>query len=96
MATGKARVLPLMFAASYPERTRAVVVNDVAATKRRSLEHPWGMSAEEIDAEVRVVRERWGTRQWPTSSVLASPAGNQPRVDQGERVAQQLRANRSR
>ena len=62
--------LALMFAATYPERTRGLVLIDVAATDRRSTAHPWGVTPEEADAIVRDARERWGRRElfdewWP-------------------------------
>jgi class 3 adenylate cyclase/pimeloyl-ACP methyl ester carboxylesterase len=56
--------LALLFAATYPERTRGLVLVDAAATQVRSPEHPWGSTTDELNAEVRDARERWGRREY--------------------------------
>ena len=53
--------LCFMFAATYPERTRAVVVVGAAATGARSPETPWQFTAEQWDDEIARVEADWGT-----------------------------------
>jgi class 3 adenylate cyclase/pimeloyl-ACP methyl ester carboxylesterase len=50
-----------MFAATYPERTRAVVLVGAAATGARSPETPWQFTEEEWESEIARVEATWGT-----------------------------------
>ena len=53
--------LCFMFAATYPERTRAVVVVGATATGVRSPDTPWQMTEAEWDEEIARVDVGWGT-----------------------------------
>ena len=57
-----------VFAATYPERTRAVVLVGAAATGARSPETPWQFTEEEWEAEIARVDEGWGTPSWWVTS----------------------------
>jgi class 3 adenylate cyclase len=74
--------LAIVFAATYPERTRGLVLVDVLASGRKTADHPWGMTREEIDAEVRAIRERWGTRAYFKEAWAGVP--DAPGVDPDE------------
>jgi pimeloyl-ACP methyl ester carboxylesterase len=53
--------IALLFAATHPERTRALVLYATYATPARHEDYPWGRSAEWIDEfDIRIERE-WGT-----------------------------------
>ena len=51
----------LLFAASYPERTAALVLLNVTASVMRDEDNPDGLSSELLDAAARVIRRQWGT-----------------------------------
>jgi pimeloyl-ACP methyl ester carboxylesterase len=65
-----------LFAATYPERTRALVLYGSFATWRKTSEHPWGLTAEIIEAWLSVMDQQWGKG---TSLDVAAPsaAGNE-------------------
>jgi pimeloyl-ACP methyl ester carboxylesterase len=53
--------MSLLFAATYPERVRCLVLYGTAA--RFSCEppaHPWGFTPSEVDAQLQEIDERWG------------------------------------
>ena len=50
-----------LFAATYPERTRALILFDPSARGRRSEEYPWGRTEEEWRRWLREVGEGWGS-----------------------------------
>jgi class 3 adenylate cyclase len=54
-------VLCTMFAASRPERTRALVLFSSMARLERTEDHPWGWSPEFFEAVYDFVERRWGT-----------------------------------
>jgi class 3 adenylate cyclase len=56
--------IAILFAATYPERTRALVLHDPSAKGRRSAEHPWGRSDEEWRGWLRDVGQGWGTAEF--------------------------------
>jgi pimeloyl-ACP methyl ester carboxylesterase len=51
----------LLFAATYPERTSALITLAVFAKRIHSDDYPWAPTAEERDAVARDVEARWGT-----------------------------------
>ena len=53
-----------VFAAQYPERTRALIVWGCQATWVRRPGHPWGYEREEYDAMVHALRESWPSREY--------------------------------
>jgi pimeloyl-ACP methyl ester carboxylesterase/class 3 adenylate cyclase len=53
--------LSLLLAATYPERTRALVLCGAEVCERKSEDWPWGeASAEEFDDSIGKLPERWG------------------------------------
>jgi class 3 adenylate cyclase len=52
--------LAVFFAATYPDRTAALVLFGTFACGLRDEEYPWAWSAEEWQAHDREVEERWG------------------------------------
>ncbi len=52
-----------IFAATYPERTEALVLVGTPARLVRTDDYPYGPTEEEWRAHLRDIRERWGTRE---------------------------------
>jgi class 3 adenylate cyclase len=50
----------VLFAATYPERTPALVTLGIYAKRIRSDDYPWAPTTEEREANARDVEERWG------------------------------------
>jgi class 3 adenylate cyclase len=53
-----------LFAATYPERTEALVLVDTPARLVRTDDYPYGVTAEEWRAQLRAIREHWGEREY--------------------------------
>lgn len=53
--------MSLLFAATYPERTSALVLYGTYARFAWDAEYPWGFSAEALDWFRKTVEESWGT-----------------------------------
>jgi len=53
--------IALLFAATHPERTRALVLYATYATPARHEDYPWGRSAEWLDEFDRRIEREWGT-----------------------------------
>jgi class 3 adenylate cyclase len=53
-----------LFAATYPERTEALVLVNTPARVVRADDYPWGVTEDEWHAELRRIRERWGAREY--------------------------------
>ncbi|MEZ6015547.1 MAG: alpha/beta fold hydrolase [Planctomycetota bacterium] len=49
-----------LFAATYPERTIALVMIGSYARRLRDLDYPWGPTDEEREAFLEVIRKQWG------------------------------------
>ena len=68
-AQGYGTPLATVFAATYPERTRALVLyRPVAKAGLRTDDYPWGSTPEQEEAWLAETRERWGSvdfaREW--------------------------------
>jgi pimeloyl-ACP methyl ester carboxylesterase len=50
-----------LFAATYPERTRALVLYGTIAAGKRSDNYPWGLTEEQVDALLGLIEREWGT-----------------------------------
>ena len=49
-----------LFAATYPDRTTALVMYGSYARRHRAPDYPWGQSDEEVAASLREIEEGWG------------------------------------
>src|SRR5207253_1804602 len=49
-----------LFAATYPERTAALVLLGAVARRVRTDDYPWGPTREDFTAFARSLRENWG------------------------------------
>ncbi len=59
-APSDAGSMAILFAATYPERTTALVLYGAFAAGVEEPEYPWGMSPAEWDARAERWREQWG------------------------------------
>jgi pimeloyl-ACP methyl ester carboxylesterase len=50
----------MLFAASYPERTAALVLNGAYASGRWSKDYPWAKTSEQVEEDLAVVEREWG------------------------------------
>jgi pimeloyl-ACP methyl ester carboxylesterase len=53
--------MSMLFAATYPERTRALVLAGCFAKRLHSLDYPWAPTLEERERWLASVEETWGT-----------------------------------
>jgi class 3 adenylate cyclase len=53
-----------LFAATYPERTQALVLVNTPARVVRADDYPFGVSEDEWRQQLRTIRERWGERRY--------------------------------
>jgi class 3 adenylate cyclase len=56
--------IAMLFAATYPERTRGLVLYDPTARGLWAPEYPWAAREDEWRNELREIRERWGDRDY--------------------------------
>jgi class 3 adenylate cyclase len=56
--------LDLLFAATYPERTLALVIHGSFPSARREPEAPWGWTPEEYAAQIEAIERSWGTESF--------------------------------
>ena len=70
--------IALLFAATYPERTSAVVLYDPSARGSWAPDYPWAATEDEWRRELREVRDRWGDRDYLVERAhRLSPVGAQ-------------------
>ena len=53
--------MALLFAATYPDRTSALIVADASARYLRAGDYPWGLPADRVPRVLQRLEERWGT-----------------------------------
>jgi class 3 adenylate cyclase len=71
-----------LFAATYPERTEALVLFNTLARVVRAKDYPYGVSEEEWRTNLRDVRERWGEREYfERDARLMDPEGDETYLD---------------
>src|SRR5688572_21873911 len=49
-----------LFAATYPERTSALIMEGTYARRRWATDYPWGLSDDEAEARLDAIRTDWG------------------------------------
>jgi pimeloyl-ACP methyl ester carboxylesterase len=72
--------LAVLFVATYPERTSALILYSTYASGRWSPDYPWAWSDDEWDSSLKEMDERWGESayseeyvRWLAPSALANP-----------------------
>ena len=61
---GDGAPVPVLFAATYPERVFALALYSFVASYVRRPGYPWGPSEQEIDAWADFTEKTWGTREF--------------------------------
>ena len=61
--------LAIFFAATYPERTLALVLYSTFASGLKDADYPWAWDGDEWDASDREIEERWGQEDYVESFV---------------------------
>ncbi len=73
--------IAMLFAATYPERTSALVLYDPTARGLWAPEYPWAATEDEWRRELREIHDRWGDRDYLVERARRlSPAGAQNQV----------------
>jgi class 3 adenylate cyclase len=71
-----------LFAATYPERTEALVLSGTPARVVRADDYPFGTSEEEWRTELRTIREQWGSREYFEAQARGmNPAADREFID---------------
>ncbi|MER8967296.1 alpha/beta fold hydrolase [Mesorhizobium sp. M0159] len=50
----------MLFAATYPDRTAALVLNGAYASGRWSKDYPWARTSEQVEEDLALVEREWG------------------------------------
>jgi class 3 adenylate cyclase len=69
-------VLSAMFAASYPQRTSALVLFGSMARLERREDHPWGWTRDFFEAVLDYIDHRWGTGDVRVVAPMAAGDGD--------------------
>jgi class 3 adenylate cyclase/pimeloyl-ACP methyl ester carboxylesterase len=56
--------LALVFTATYPERTLALVIHGSSPSGKKEPQAPWGLTPEEYTADVEAIERSWGTESY--------------------------------
>jgi class 3 adenylate cyclase len=60
MGTSEGGPMSMLFAATYPERTRALVLCGAEVCERKTDDWAWGDTPEQFEAYLRQIPDRWG------------------------------------
>ena len=64
LATYESTIVASLFAATYPERTRSLILVDPQVTYLPTDETPWMPSLSRWQEQIQAVRDTWGTPEW--------------------------------
>jgi pimeloyl-ACP methyl ester carboxylesterase len=71
-----------MFAATYPERTRALVLVNTPARAVKAEDYPYGLEPDAWREQLREVRQRWGERDYfEEQARMANPSADVEYLD---------------
>ena len=71
-----------MFAATYPERTRALVLVNTPARAVKTEDYPYGLEPDAWHKQLQEIRQRWGERDYfEQQARLANPGADDEFVD---------------
>jgi pimeloyl-ACP methyl ester carboxylesterase len=73
--------LSILFAATYPDRTTALILYGTEPRTEWAPDFPWGITREELEREIEIYQAGWGTREtaaeelrkWAAPSVADDP-----------------------
>jgi class 3 adenylate cyclase len=69
MGTEHGGTLCALFAATYPERTNALVLYATFARGLHSQDYPWGWTEEQFETWLEAIDQRYGDREWWSGQV---------------------------
>ena len=69
--------MAMLFAATHPERTSALILLDTAARMLRDADYPWGLPADRVPRVLQRLKDTWGTGR--TVEFLAPSAAHDER-----------------
>jgi class 3 adenylate cyclase len=61
LGQGDGGQMAMLFAATYPERTSALILVDTSARLLRDVDYPWGFPSDRVPWFLRLAEELWGT-----------------------------------
>jgi pimeloyl-ACP methyl ester carboxylesterase/class 3 adenylate cyclase len=61
IGVGDSGPFAMLFAATYPQRVRSLVLVNTGARLVRDADYPWGMSADDVEEFLERAQESWGT-----------------------------------
>jgi len=61
LGTHEGGQMAILFAATYPERTSALILVDTCARHVRDVDYPWGLPADRVPAFLQRLEQVWGT-----------------------------------
>jgi len=64
LATYESSIVASLFAATYPELTRSLILVDPQVTYLPTEETPWMPSLERWQEQIKAIRDTWGTLDW--------------------------------
>ena len=64
VATYESAIVASLFAATYPERARTLILIDPQVTYLPTDETPWMPSLQRWQQQIKAVRDTWGTPEW--------------------------------
>jgi class 3 adenylate cyclase len=64
LATYESAIVASLFAATYPEQTRSLILIDPQVTYLPTEETPWMPSLARWQEQIQVIRDTWGTIDW--------------------------------
>jgi class 3 adenylate cyclase len=73
-----------LFAATYPDRTQALILVNTQPRTAWAADWPWGMTTAQLERELAATEERWGTREYAAEVVAygtPSRAGDEGLID---------------
>ena len=60
LGTSEGGPMSILFAATYPQRTSAMILHGAMARLKWAPDNQWGRTEEEMQARLRLVEEKWG------------------------------------
>jgi class 3 adenylate cyclase len=69
----EAGAMACLFAATHPERTRALVLYEATPRMTKAPEYDWPLSKEEREVHVEQLRENWGSGEWISALSRKAP-----------------------
>jgi class 3 adenylate cyclase len=76
--------LGCLFAATYPDRTEALVLLNTQPRMAWAPDFPWGMKVDEFERELDATETRWGTREYAAEIIaqaVPSRTGDEQLID---------------